>query len=252
MKKIILLCFIVLSLFSSDYRYRKYDHVKKFYEPLIEKTIDLGLKYNVPPSAILAIAGVESGYGRGYVAKISGNILSLGTNKGEKELPALYLPNIKNPYKIIYNPKEIAKYKKNELRYKKRARSRKKDYRPNPYAGTSQNLQYFDEHPKEKVKANLACIEDFCKIWISYKNRFEPFQKARRDLDLLVKTKGQDTIFERITAEQFINNIGGKKNSFNYRKTWPKKVITVMKNTGLVELVQDIRKGDDFNKAWNR
>ena len=237
-------------LFASEYRYRKYEHIKIFLKPLAKETVKLGLKYNIPPSAILAMACVESGYGRGYVASVSGNILSLGTNKGEKELPALYLPNIKNPYKIIYNPKEIAQYKSRELRYKKRAKSLKKDYRPTPYAGTSKNLQYFDEHPKKKVKANLACIEDFCKVWISDKNRFKPFKKARIDLENRVKKYGKSTLFTLSTSKEFINNIGGKKNSFNYRKTWGKKVITVMKNIGLIELSKDINNGTSFEEAW--
>jgi len=252
MKIILLLSLSLVLAFSSEYRYRKYEHVKNFYKPLVKETIKLSLKYNMPPAGILALAGVESGYGRGYVAKISGNILSLGTNKGEKELPALFLPNVKEPYEIIYNPKEIAKYKKSELRYKLRAKSKKKDYRPSPYAGTSTNLSYFDNHPKERVKANLACIEDLCKVWISYNNRFEPFKKARKDLDELVKQNGKEVLFDEMTAIKFIENIGGKNNSFNYRKTWPIKVVKVMHNVGLIELVKNIKKGEKFDNAWKK
>lgn len=251
-KYIIILYLSVVVLFASDYRYRKYEHVKNFIEPLAQKSIELGLKYNVPPSAILAIASVESGYGRGYVASISGNILSLGTNKGEKELPPLFLPNIREPYKIIYNPKEIAKYKKSELRYKKRAKSLKKDYRPTPYAGTTKMLEYFDNNKEDKIKANLICIDDFCRVWISESYRYEPFKKARRDLDKRVSLAGKDVLFTKIVSEELINNIGGKPHSFNYRKTWPKKVITVMKNIGLVELLKDMRNGKSFNDAWKR
>jgi len=242
------LCFVFL--LSEDFRYRKYDHVKDFYKPLAKETIELSLIYNMPPAAVLAIAGVESGYGRGYVAKISGNILSLGANKGDKELPALYLPNVKEPYKIIYNPKEIAKYKKSELRYKLREKSLKKDYRPSPYAGTRNNLEYFDNHPKDKLKANIKCIEDFSTKWISYKNRYKPFKKARLDLDTLVKKYGKKILFEKQTAVEFINNIGGKENSFNYRKTWPKKVISVMKNVGLIKLMKDLKSNKSFDESW--
>lgn len=250
MKKIVFLLLSVVMLFGSEFRYRKYIHVKEFNEPLALKTIELAKRYNMPPAAILAIASVESGYGRGYVASISGNILSLGTNKGEKELPPLYLPNVIKPYKIIYNPKEIRKYKKSELKYKKRAKSLKKDYRPSPYGGTSKMLEYFDEHPKEKVKANLTCIEDFCRVWISENNRYEPFKKARRDLELRVKNGGKDALFEKDTAIEFINNIGGKPHSFNYRKTWPKKVQSVMKNSGLVELMSEMNSGKTFKESW--
>jgi hypothetical protein len=237
-------------LSASEYRYRKYEHVKKFNKELASGTIKIALKYNVPPAAILAIASVESGYGRGYVAKITGNILSLGAKKGEKELPALYLPSIKKPFKILYNPTEISKYKKNELIYKKRAKSLKKDYRPLPYAGTSKYLDYFDKNPKERLKANLACIEDFCRDWINKNYRFKPFKKARHDLTKRVKEKGKEALFTDKTAIEFINNIGGKPNSFNYRQTWPKKVISVMNNTGLIELMKEIKKGKNFNEAW--
>jgi hypothetical protein len=250
MKILFLLVFSIAIGFASEYKYRKYEHIKDFLKPLIEPTVKLGLKYNVPPSAILAIACVESGYGRGYVASISGNIMSLGANKGEKDLPTLYLPNTKEPYKIIYNPKEIAKYKKDELIYKKRARSLKKDYRPLYFAGRVNYLHYFDEHSKEKLKANLACIKDFCIKWISYQNKFEPFKKAREDLDNSVKKYGKDTLFCEKTVTKFIYNIGGKKNSFNYRKSWPKKVITVIQNIGLIQLTIDIRDKKDFDKVW--
>ena len=252
MKKIIILCLSFMVLFASQYRYRKYEHVKAFIQPLAKKSIELGIKYSVPPAAILAIASVESGYGRGYVAKISGNILSLGANKGEKSLPALYLPNIKDPYQIIYNPIEIAKYKKNELRYKQRAKSFKKDYRPEQYAGTEKMLEYFDNHKAEKIKANLACIEDFCRVWISKSNRYKPFKKAREDLDKRVEIAGVDALFTKAVSEEFINNIGAKPNSFNYRKSWPRKVITVMRNIGLVELMRDIKNGKSFSEAWKR
>jgi len=252
MKKIVLLCLAVVFLFGSEYRYRKYSHVKEFIKPLAQKSIEMGQIYNVPPAAILAIASVESGYGRGYVASISGNILSLGANKGEKMLPPLYLPNIKEPYKIIYNPSEIAKYKNSELRYKKRAKSLKKDYRPLPYAGTSENLEYFDENQKAKVKANMSCIEDFCTVWISESYRYEPFKKARIDLNKRVANDGKNSLFLQATSKELINNIGGKPHSFNYRETWPKKVMAVMKNIGLVELIKDMKSGKNFEEAWNK
>jgi len=234
------------------FRYRKYDHVKKFIKPLAKKTIELAKKYIMPPAAILAIASVESGYGRGYVASISGNILSLGTNKGEKELPPLYLPNIKQPFKIIYNPNEIAKFKKTELNYKTRAKSLKKDYRPAPYSGTANMLEYFDENVGQKINANLANFEDFSRVWISEKNSYEPFKKARKDLNSLVSIDGIDALFTKTASLGLINNIGGKPNSFNYRKTWPKKVVAVMKNIGLIKLMKDIESGKSFEEAWRQ
>lgn len=248
---LILLTLINLSFaYDKNFSYRKYNHVKEFYKPLIKDTIDIALKYNVPPAALLAIASVESGYGRGYVASITGNILSLGANKNEKMLPPLYLPNIKDPFKIIYNQKEISKYKKSELVWKKRAKSLKKDYRPSNIAGTTKNLDYFDYHLKEKREANLKNIEEFASKWISTEYKFKVFQEARKLLDKRVKEKGKEILFSKELNVEFINSIGGKKGSFNYRKTWPKKVVQVLNKTGLIKLVKDINENKDFNKVW--
>ena len=61
---------------------------------------------------------------------------------------------------------------------------------------------------------------------------------------------GKDALFTKEAAIEFINNIGGKPHSFNYRKTWPKKVQAVMKNSGLVKLMQDMNKGKSFKQDW--
>ena len=247
-----LFCTVFLLHANNEYRYRKYEHVKEFYKPLAQETLQIAMKYNVPPAAILAIAGVESGYGSGYIARISGNILSLGAGKEDAMLPALYLPNVKKDGRILYNPKKIAKYKPEELVYKKRAKSYKKDYRPAPYGGTTKNLDYFDSHPKEKRAANLLCIEEFAHFWISSEYKFEPFRKARADIEARVKKNGKSALLSLECAEEFIRNIGGKKHSFNYRETWPKKVIQVMKNAGLIALMKDLDAKKSFAQAWEK
>jgi len=237
--------------FSKKFKYRKYLHVKNFYKDIANGAIEIGLKYNVPPAAILAIAGVESGYGRGYVAKITGNILSLGAKKTEAELPALNLPNLKeDKSKIIYGD-EIKKYPANALEWKKRPKSLKKDYRKQNIAGTTKELDYFDKHPSEKVKANLQCLEDFAKNWINKNKKFEPFVKARQMLDKEVEQHGKEILFSKALNEKFIYMISGKPNSFNYRKSWAKKVINIMENTGLVELVKSLHvEKKSFEEAW--
>lgn len=252
MKQILLLLMLTSFLFSYDknFSYRKYTHVKKFYSSLVKETVDIALKHNMPPAAILAIASVESGYGRGYVASITGNILSLGANKNDKALPSLYLPNIKNPYRVIYNSKEIASFNKEELVWKQRPKSLKKDYRPVGLAGTTTNLDYFDYKLEEKKKANLQNIGEFCTLWISYNNRFKAFKDARVFLDGQVKKHGKEILFTKKLNEEFINHIGGKKNSFNYRKTWPVKVIKVLEKTGLTELTKDIYNNKTFEQSW--
>lgn len=255
-KIIISLLLITSFLYSSsnyneNYRYRKYIHVKEFYQLLTKDTIKLALKHNMPPAAILAIASVESGYGRGYVARITGNILSLGANRSEKELPSLYLPNIISTNTIIYNPIEIQKYKKSELRWKQREKSLKKDYRPNSIAGTTKNLDYFDNHIEKRKEANLSNIKDFSTRWISLKKSQKAFKDARKMIDEYVAKHGKKILFDKEFNKKFIHQIGGKVNSFNYRETWPKKVISILNNSGLVELTSKMHfEKKSFDEAW--
>ncbi|NOX15675.1 MAG: glucosaminidase domain-containing protein [Epsilonproteobacteria bacterium] len=242
----------ILKVWKKDYPYRKYLHIKKFYEAIAKGTIKICLKYNVPPAAILAMAGVESGYGQGYISKITGNILSLGAQKNEAMLPALYLPNIINfPSKVLYNPENINKYKATNLYWSKRTPSFKKDYRPKNIAGSKNKLDYFDNHPKQRLAANLADIEDFCKNWINKNKKQKAFVVARKMLDNIVKKKSKDVLFTKELNIKFINMIGGKKNSFNYRKTWPKKIALILKKTGLVNLVESLHATKkNFNELW--
>ena len=265
-----LLVFVVLTVFASNiekmlegrkitkeinkskkqYRYRKYLHVKKFYQNITKNAIDIGLRYNIPPPALLAIAGVESGYGRGYVAKITGNILSLGAKKGEARLPGLYLPNTKDDdSKVLYGD-TINRYKKNELIWKKRPKSLKKDYRPKNIAGTTKQLDFLDKNPISKKDAQIECMRDFAKNWISKKKKFKPFIEARKMLDKEVLLHSKDILFDRDLNIKFIYMISGKKNSFNYRKTWAPKVTNIMKNVGLIELTKLIHNSKTFNQSW--
>ncbi len=250
-KVLVLFISYVFVVHANDFRYRKYEHVKNFYAPIAKDIVRYGIKHNIPPAAIMAIAGVESGYGRGYVAQITGNILSLGAGKSDKELPALTLPSPKNdPQLILYDPKEINSYKKSELLFKKHPASLKKDYRPAPYAGTTQKLYYFKDHPKQRLEANMACVYDFCTKWISYDNSHKPFREAREKMDKLVRQKGKKALLSYQAAKEFIYSVGGKKNSFNYRVSWPKRVLAVMKHAGLVELSQELHAGKSFQESW--
>ncbi len=233
------------------YRYRKYLHVKSFYQDIAEDAVKIGVKYNVPPAALLAIAGVESGYGRGYVAHITGNILSLGAKSNEAELPALYLPNLKDDSSKILYGSMIEKYEKDELVWKKRPKSLKKDYRPKSIAGTTKELDFLDKNPTVKKEANIACLEDFAKVWINKNKKFKPFVEAREMLNEQVKANGKDILFDRDINIKFIYMISGKTNSFNYRETWAPKVTKIMKNTGLVELTKALHvEHKTFNEIW--
>ncbi len=237
--------------YNSSYRLRKYANVKSFYSRIAEPSINLCLDNNVPPAAILAIAGLESGWNQGYIGRISGNILSLGNRRGDKELPALLLPRLKSTGEILIDSLEIIKYKPEELEWESRPPSLKKDYRPEPWGGTKYNLAYFKYHPEEKAKAQIKNIDDFVTIFISRNSRISVYRKARHMMDSLVAEKGKEVLLKEQTAILFINQIGGKPNSFNFRKTWPKKVTYIIKNAGLAELTKQMYKTDkEFDELW--
>ena len=233
------------------YSLRKYAHVRAFYSVLTMPVTKLCIQENVPPAAVLAMAGLESGWNRGYVGRITGNILSLGARKGDRELPALYLPTSKKSGDVIFDSLEIVRHKKSDLIWKKRPKSLKKDYRPHNIAGTPYQLAYFKNHPKEKAAAQLQNITDFLNIFISHKSNIKAYRDARFVLDSLVSKKGKAILLEEKTARLFINAISGRPNTFNYRKTWPKKVTNILKNVGLVPLTKAIYNDKiTFKEAW--
>jgi flagellum-specific peptidoglycan hydrolase FlgJ len=103
MKKSLFIAVLLLTSLvnAQDRGFRKYEHVKQFYSQITLDAIEVAKKHDLPAAAILAMAGLESGYGSGYVAQITGNILSLGAFKGDAELPPLYLPYSKSKKKIL-------------------------------------------------------------------------------------------------------------------------------------------------------
>ncbi|WP_345980935.1 hypothetical protein [Sulfurimonas sp. HSL3-2] len=254
MKKIVLLLLISVSFSSAnEFSYRKYTHVKKFYKELTPQAIKIATKYHLPPAALLAISGLESGYGRGYVSRITGNVMSLGAFRSDHELPPLFLPWCDTHEKILIDPKEIKKHPKEVLHYKKRDKSLKRDYRPAPIAGTCNELEYFKYHPKELSKAQYRCFEDFATRWITKSSNKKAFADARIWLDKAVKKDGEKVLYEQSTNEQFIKMIGGHPDSFNYRKKWPKKAIQIMNKTGLVQLCKDIYVNKKtFTQSWRK
>ena len=246
-----ILTITISNLLANQYSFRKYLHVENFYKDISKDAIELGVKNNIPPAAIMAIAGLESGYGRGYVAQITGNILSLGAFKSDKELPSLYLPYSKSAKTVLFDSNEIKQYSKNDLVWKKRPKSLKRDYRPNPYAGTTKNIELLKYNKKLKEKANKACINDFTTRWISESSNIKVFRNAKKWLNDLVLKHGTKILFTKKTNEKFINIIGGHSNSFNYRKSWPKKAKLIMHKAGLVELSQDLYINKiNFDKSW--
>ena len=242
-----------LSLTANEFSFRKYNHVKEFYNEIYEQSIKAGLESSVPPAAIMAIAGLESGYGSGYVSQITGNILSLGAYKSDAQLPSLYLPYSKSKKKVLFDPKEIAKHKKNDLVYKQRPKSYKRDYRPAPFAGTTKRLELLKYDTRLKEKAYSLCINDFTSRWINEKSKIKVFRNAKIWLNKEVSSNGSKILLTKDINKKFIYKIGGVPNSFNYRKTWPKKVNLIMHKVGLVKLVYDIEVNKkSFEEAWSR
>ncbi|PHQ65712.1 MAG: hypothetical protein COB99_02470 [Sulfurimonas sp.] len=240
------------SLFASEFSFRKYNHVKEFYKANSMEAIEVAKKHKLPPAAILAIAGLESGYGRGYVAQITGNILSLGAFKSDKELPRLYLPYSKSAQRVIFDPSEIRKHSQADLTWKKRPKSLKRDYRPAPYAGTTKKLELLTYDQILKNSAHKACFNDFATRWIIDSSNVKVFKEARIWLDKLVDRHGSEILFTKEINMEFISRIGGHPHSFNYRETWPKKAKLIMNKVGLVKLTNDIQyEAMSFDNAWS-
>jgi hypothetical protein len=233
------------------YRLRKYENVTKFYSRIAKPATDLCMENNVPPAAILAIAGLESGWNQGYVGRITGNILSLGTRRGDTKLPPLKLPKSKLTDKILFDSLVIIKHPASELIWEKRPPSLKKDYRPKPFAGTPYNLAYFKYHPKQKTEAQIENINDFVTIFISRESRIKAYREGRHLMDSLVSVHGKEILLKESTAIKFIHEIGGKPNSFNFRETWPKKVVNIIKKAGLEELTSALYLNNaQFEDTW--
>jgi hypothetical protein len=229
---------------------RRYSHVKNFFANIASYSTTTCVEQNIPPAALLAIAALESGWNRGYVGRITGNILSLGLRKGDIRLPALTLPVVIESGKILFDPEVIKTYKSSELRIEKRPPSLKKDYRPAPYTGSLDNLAYLDHHPKEKAKAQQQNIKDFVTIFVSRTSSIKAYRDTRAKMDRLVALHGKEILLKKETALAFVYGIGGKKRSYNNHKAWPKKVEKIMKNAGLVDLTQKLYDKKSFKESW--
>jgi len=237
--------------FAAEYSLRKYEHVKTFYQSIARSTVDLGLEYNVPPAAIMAMAGLESGYGRGYVSRITGNILSLGAHEGEAELPPLNLPTYIPTSRVLVDKARIESTPAEELKWKMRPPSLKKDYRPAKFAGTEKRLAYLQRNQDNRIEARRANISDFVTNWISDKSAVPAFVEARAWLDQTVEHEGKESLLSCETAKSFISRVGGKPHSFNHRKSWVKKVDDILDRAGLCSLAAAMGEGMSFDEAWS-
>lgn len=236
---------------NPSYRYRKYRHVKKFYQRLAMPVTKLCVEHKVPPGIVLSILSLESGWGKGYVGNITGNFLSLNAVRTDAELPALTLPKNKESGKYIIDTQILLKTPKEHIEWKKRPASLKKDYRPKDIAGTVDNLDYFLHHPKELTEANLKNVTDFVSRFISKNSRIKAYREARMLLDDEIEKHGIEVLFSDDLNKKFVNTIGGKPNSYNFRPTWPVKVLNIYKHVGANELAKQLYlQNKQFNEAW--
>jgi hypothetical protein len=243
---------VTISLSAANYSFRRFPHVKAFYKDIVYQAIEVSKENKLPAAAMLAISGLESGYGSGYVSQITGNILSLGAFKSDKELPALYLPYSLSKKTVLFDPKEIKNSSSDDLVYKKRPKSLKRDYREAPHAGTNKHLELLKYNKILREKARYLCLKDFATRWIVVDSNIKVFRQTRVWLDNLIKKNGDKILYSMSVNSEFIDRIGGVPHSFNYRKTWNKKVKLIMKRVGLVELVDDIvNKNKTFEEAWS-
>lgn len=243
-----------MSAFASDqtaYKYRKYNHVKKLYHRLALPVTELCVKHKVPPAAVMSIVSLESGWGRGYIGQITGNFLSLNAIRSEDELPALRMPKNKKTGKYIISSKELASLDKSEVVWQNRPSSLKKDYRPKGIAGTKENLDYFLKYPKELTAANLRNVDDFVRRFISKTSKVKAYREARMLLDKEIAKHGIEVLFTDKLNQQFVNIIGGRPHSFNYRTAWPKRVLSIYRNVGVNQLCKQLYLDKKkFEEAW--
>ncbi len=253
MKHLLILTLLLTLSQANKFKYREFKNVENFYSSITNDVIQLSIKHNTPPAAILAIAGLESGYGSGYVSQITGNILSLGANKNDIQLPPLTLPYCKTDKnrKTLFDPKEQQQCQ--ELVWKKRPKSLKKDYRPKEIAGRTTKLEFFKYNPQEFKKAKLQSVNDFLTKWLNKNHKYAPFRETKQWLNKKVAKEGINTLFTLETNLEFASKIGGKNNSFNYRESWPKKVKYILKKAGLTELCKTMYyEKTSFNMAWEK
>ncbi|WP_010134291.1 hypothetical protein [Ochrovirga pacifica] len=236
---------------SLKYKYRKYTHVTRFYQRLALPVTELCVKYKVPPGAVLSILSLESGWGQGYIGQITGNFLSLNATKSEVELPALQMPKDLITGKTILDSDQLSKIPEANIVWEDRPPSLKKDYRPDSIAGSTKNLDFLLKHPEEMTKANLQNVSDFVSRFISKTSSIKAYRQARELLDKTLQKEGIEALFTDDLNRKFIYTIGGKPNSFNFRNSWPRKVMSIYRNVGANKLAKQLYiEHQEFEDVW--
>jgi len=251
-KKTVLSGLLIPTMLSAkNYPLRKYEHVKEFYAPIAKDITVNCIKNNTPPGAILAMCGWETGYGSGYIYKITGNILSMQATSSDKMLPPLKLPKDKfGNYILDYDQTGGSGFSENITSWSQRPPSYKKDYRPDGIAGTSINLAHFEHHPDFRNIAAKQCVNDFLTKRMNGHSTIEVYNSTRKWLDNMVKRYGKQILLNPKVAMKFVEKIGGKPRSFCPHKSWVSNVKGLMKRGGFSDLSKKLLKGKKFDYVW--
>jgi hypothetical protein len=225
---------ILERMIQKGYPLWKIDKVHVFFKHLTPIVMKECLKKGVPPAAVLAMAALESGYGTGYVARVSGNILSLNAREGEPELPPLKVPVTKEKQVVIDRRvlEEMLAYGY-DFQIEARPPSFKKDYRPGGIAGTDIQLDYFLNHPQEKYAAWKRNIVDLIEKRLSLDSPIPAYRETEQWCRTVLASHSLEKLLSEDAARRFLEKIGGRPLSFNRRISWREKTFVILDRLGL-------------------
>ena len=225
---------IILTMQKKGFKAWQLSKVSNFFKYLTPIILKKTFKKGAPPGAILAIAALESGYGTGYIANVSGNILSLNARKTEPMLPPLTLAITKND-KIIINGEKIKSMLAAGYPFKviKRPPSYKKDYRPDHIAGKKTHLDYFLHHPNKKYQAWEQNVNDLMFSRVVSDSSIVAYKETSKFCDRLYARKSLRHIFSNKSATKFLTLVGGRPISYNIRTSWRDKSISLLSKLNL-------------------
>ena len=225
---------LILHMRKEGYSHWEKNEIVKFLKNCTPIILAECLEKGAPPASILSIACLESGFGKSYVSRVSGNLLSLNALDTETALPPLQLPVVGHNDYII----DTQRLKKmlatgNEIKVVKRPASLKKDYRPKEIAGGFTELDYFLYHQEEKFSAWQNNIKDLLYNRISEKSAYSAYRETNA-LCLRIKTNRSITLlFSNKTSTHFLSLIGGRPQSYNANLSWRQKTHNIVYSMGL-------------------
>ena len=225
---------LILHMRKEGYSHWEKKEIVSFIKGCTPILLTESFEKGAPPGAILAIACLESGFGKSYVSRVSGNILSLNAMETEKALPPLQLPVLGHNDYIIDNQrlKKILATG-NEIKVVKRPPSLKKDYRPTEIAGGFMDLDYFLYHPEEKEAAWQNNIKDLLYNRISENSSYTAYREAHTFCMRVKTNKSITLLFSNKTSTHFLFLIGGRPQSYNSNFSWRQKTQNLVYSLGL-------------------